>query len=196
MNDHTIPGNIAERKHVRQSQKAWKYIRDVNNTSLSDLSRIAVEDGKRKYTYGLMFREWERYASVFTALGMTGANSSRAGLLGSTSAETIFSFYALDMTGAEVSLIPAYSAFTPGRIMQTIRSEKLTDFIITDDFAQQNLINDLLANQKELGLRNIIVLHVPVAGVTVNRALRTMQETKYAYLKAFLRVQTVEALHA
>jgi hypothetical protein len=141
----------------------------VNNTSLSDLSRIAVEDGKRKYTYGLMFREWERYASVFTALGMTGA---------------------------EVSLIPAYSAFTPGRIMQTIRSEKLTDFIITDDFAQQNLINDLLANQKELGLRNIIVLHVPVAGVTVNRALRTMQETKYAYLKAFLRVQTVEALHA
>ena len=60
MNDHTIPGNIAERKHVRQSQKAWKYIRDVNNTSLSDLSRIAVEDGKRKYTYGLMFREWER----------------------------------------------------------------------------------------------------------------------------------------
>ncbi|MBR2707044.1 MAG: AMP-binding protein [Mogibacterium sp.] len=185
MNDNTMPGNIAERKQVRQSQKAWKYIRDVNNTSLSDLSRIAVEDGKRKYTYGLMFREWERYASVFTALGMTGANSSRAGLLGSTCAETIFSFYALDMTGAEVSLIPAYSAFTPARIMQTIRSEELTDFIITDDFAQQNLINDLLANQKKLGLRNIIVLHVPVAGVTVNRALRAMQETKYAYLKAF-----------
>ena len=47
MNDHIMHGNIAERKQVRQSKKAWKYIRDVNNTSLSDLSRIAVEDGNR-----------------------------------------------------------------------------------------------------------------------------------------------------
>ena len=120
----------------------------MNSTPLSGLSRLALVDGKRKYTYGLMFREWERYASVFTALGMTGANASRTGLLGSTCAETIFSFYALDMTGAEVSVIPAYSAFTPGRIMQTIRAEHLTDFIITDDFAQQNLIHELLTNQK------------------------------------------------
>ena len=185
MDDTADRGRIAARKRIRQLQKAWKYIRDVNNTSLSDLSRIAVYDGKKKYTYGLMFREWERYASVFTALGMTGEKSSRTGLLGSTCAETIFSFYALDMTGAEVSVIPAYSAFTPGRIMQTIRSEKLTDFIITDDFAQQNLIYELLTKQKELGLRNIIVLHVPVAGVTVNHALTAMQESKYAYLKAF-----------
>ena len=149
MKDFDMRSTIAERQRVKTSQNAWKFIRDVNSTPLSSLSRLALEDGKRKYTYGLMFREWERYASVFTALGMTGA---------------------------EVSVIPAYSAFTPGRIMQTIRAEHLTDFIITDDFAQQNLIHELLINQKKLGLRNVIVLHVPVAGVTVHPALTTAQE--------------------
>ena len=76
-----------KRKRVPQSQKAWKYIRDVNNTELADLSAPALIDGNRTYTYGLMFREWERYASVFSALGMTGEKGARVGLLGSTSAE-------------------------------------------------------------------------------------------------------------
>lgn len=185
MDNPAIKDQISERQRVSTSQKAWKYILDVNSVSLSNLNRIAIEDGKRKYTYGLMFREWERYASVFTALGMTEANASRTGILGSTCAETIFAFYALDMTGAQLSVIPAYNAFMPGRIMQTIREEKLTDFIITDDFAQQNLINDLLANQKALGLKNVIILHVPVFGVTVNLMLSGVQESKYSYLKSF-----------
>ena len=80
---------MAARQRISKNQKAWKYIRDVNNTSVSDLNRIAVVDGSRKYTYGLMFREWERYASVFSALGMTAEKHSRTGIFGSTSAEVI-----------------------------------------------------------------------------------------------------------
>ena len=129
------------RKRVRQSQKAWKYIRDVNNTEIADLSAAALIDGGRTYTYGLMFREWERYASVFSALGMTGEKRARVGLLGTTSAEAVFAIYGLNMVGADVSLVPAYSALFTKKITETIRSERLTDFIITDDFAQANLIN-------------------------------------------------------
>lgn len=159
------------RQSVRLDQRSWKFIRDVNSTAVIDLRRIAIRDGEKQYTYGLMFREWERYASVFSALEMTGEKNSRTGILGSTCAEVIFSFYGLNMVGTNVSIIPTYSALTPRKVMNTIREEKLTDFIITDDFAQPNLINDLLVHRKDLGLNNVIVLHVPITGVTVNKML-------------------------
>ena len=183
MHNSRIPERISARRSISQNQKAWKYIQDVNHQSIADLSRIALEDGRKQYTYGLMFREWERYASVFSALGMTGEKHSRTGILGSTCAEAIFSIYGLNMVGADVSIVPAYSALIPRKIMETIRSEHLTDFIITDDFAQINIMHELLLKRDELGLNNIIILHVPVAGATVNHALRAAQESKYAYLK-------------
>ena len=181
MNENSF---IAKRRNISRAQKAWKFLRDVNSVFLSDLSRIAVKDGSREYTYGLMFREWDRYASVFSALGITGENHSRVGILGSTCAEVIFSFYALNMTGADVSVIPTYSSLTPKKIIHTIGSEHLTEFIITDDFARANLINELLVRQKELRLRHVIVLHVPLTGVTVHKMLGTSQEAKYAHLKS------------
>ena len=94
---------LAARVRIRRAQKVWKFLRDVNNTSLSDLNRVALEDGAHSYTYGLMFREWERYASVFSALGMTGEAHSRVGLLGSTCVETIFALYGLNIVGADVN---------------------------------------------------------------------------------------------
>ena len=182
--EHTdITPQTAQRMRVPTKQKAWKYIRDVNNTALSDLRATALADGTKTYTYGLMFREWERYASVFSALGMTGEKGARVGLLGSTSAEVVFAIYGLNMVGADVSLVPAYSALFTKKITETIRSERLTDFIITDDFAQANLINDLLVQRKALGLNNVIVLHVPVTGVTVHPMATAVQEAKRAYLK-------------
>ena len=100
------------------------------------------------------------------------------------------------MVGADVSIVPAYSALFTKKITETIRSEKLTDFIITDDFAQGNLINDLLMRKKALGLNNVIVLHVPVAGVTVNPMMTAVQETKHICLKGFYRPICMEELLA
>ena len=141
---------------IKQSQKAWKYIYASNSTDSRDLNRIALRDGRTDYTYGSMFHQWERYAAVFSALGMTEENHSRVGLMGSTCAEVIFSFYGLNMTGAEVSLVPVFSSFNPKRVLKTIREEKLTDFIFTDDFPQPNLLHALFRHKKELGLRNIV----------------------------------------
>ena len=183
MSKNPITAQTEFRKKIPRSQKAWKYIRDVTNTEIGNLNKTAIEDGSRKYTYGLMFREWERYASVFSALGMTGENHARVGLLGSTSAQVVFAVYGLNMVGADVSLVPAYSALFTNKITETIRSENLTDFIVTDDFAQANLINDLLVQQRELGLKHVIVLHVPVAGVTVHPVATLVQEAKFRCLK-------------
>ena len=59
---------------------------------------------------------------------MTGEAHSRVGLLGSTCVETIFALYGLNMVGADVSVVPTYSALMPKRIIQTIRDERLPGF--------------------------------------------------------------------
>ena len=74
----------AAKRKVKKEQKAWKYLRNLNSLNSDDLNRQAVIDGNRKYTYGQMFREWERYASVFSALEMTEEQNARVGILGST----------------------------------------------------------------------------------------------------------------
>ena len=174
----------AAKREVKQDQKAWKYIREVCSLNDGDLDKVAVIDGNRKYTYKRMFREWERYASVFSALHMTEAQNARVGVLGSTCAEVTFAFYGLNMVGAQTSLVATWSAFNFERIEATIRQEKLTDFIITDDLAQPDLIGELVNKRKELGLRNVIVMHVLMGGATSMPVMTAAQEVKNVSIKA------------
>lgn len=169
---------IENRRKTDTNQQVWKYIREVNSLSDESAEMTALIDGEKRFTYRAMFDEWHRYAAVFTALGMTDADRSRVGIFGSTCSGVVFSIYGLNMTGAGVSIVPAYSAFTPSRVLQTIREENLTDLIVTDDFVQPNLLYELFINKQELGLKHIIVLHVPAEGVTVNRMLTLMQEMR------------------
>ncbi len=186
----------AEKRKVKKEQRAWKYLRELCSLNSSDLNKLAVIDGNRKYTYGRMFREWERYASVFTALDMTEEQNSRVGVLGSTCSEVIFAFYGLNMVGAQVSLVASWSAFNFTRIEETILQEKLTDFIITDDLAQPDLVRELLLKRKELGLRNVLIMHVSMAGAAAIPGMTAAQEVKYASLKAFFRPICMETLLA
>ena len=84
MDNQTMQTMTAARQRIKQGQRVWKYIHDANTASVEDFAKIAVEDGKTRYTYGRMFREWGRYASVFSALGMTLEHRARVGILGST----------------------------------------------------------------------------------------------------------------
>lgn len=172
----------AQRK-VQGKQKAWKYLRDLCSLYEGDSGKVAIIDGNRKYTYEQMFRQWERYASVFSALDMTEQQNARVGVLGSTCAEVIFSFYGLNMVGAQVSLVASWSAFNFARIEQTIRQENLTDFIVTDDLAQPDLVGELLRKRDELGLNHVIVLHVSMAGATAMPILTAAQGLKNASMK-------------
>jgi acyl-CoA synthetase (AMP-forming)/AMP-acid ligase II len=144
MDTVSIYDMTAAKRKVKKERKAWKYLRELCSIQSNDLNKPAIIDGNRTYTYGQMFREWERYAAVFTSLGMTEVQKARVGVLGSTCADVIFSFYGLNMVGAQVSLVASWSAFNFTRIRETILQEKLTDFIVTDDIAQQDLVRDLL----------------------------------------------------
>ena len=105
------------------NQKCWEYIVELNSYSAEQLDRTALIDADRKYTYRQLFRNWEYYAEVFSALGMTGQNHSRVGILGGFGAEPTIAYFALNMTGASVSLIPEFLGTDVETIKNMIREE-------------------------------------------------------------------------
>lgn len=181
---------------VNTDLQAWRYLREINSLTEARPDKTALTDGCRSYSYREMFREWERYAAVFSALGMTGENRARVGLIGSTSAEAVFAMYGLNTVGAEVSLIAVFSVFNIRKMLQTVREEKLTDIILTDDFVQPELYAELVNLKSALGLNHVIWLHVPIGGECVDQMLSYGQEYKYAYLKNALGENSMEALLA
>ena len=196
METESIFEATAAKRKVKKEQKAWKYIQEVCSMDDDGLDKLAIIDGNRKYTYKRMFREWERYASVFTALEMTEEQSARVGVLGSTCAEVTFAFYGLNMVGAQVSLVASWSAFNFERIAETVRQENLTDFIVTDDLAQPDLVRELMRRRKELGLNHVIVLHVTMAGATAMPVMTAAQEAKSMSMRTLFWPICMETLLA
>ena len=185
MKTASIYDMTAAKRKVKKEQKAWKYLRDIYGQNGKELNKLAIIDGELEYTYAQMFREWKRYAAVFTALDMTEEQSARVGVMGSPYPEVFFASYGLNMVGAQVSLVASWSSFSVSKLEESIREEKLTDFIITDEIAQPDLIHEILLKRNELGLRHVILLHVHLGGKSVSPAITAAQELKYASLKQF-----------
>ena len=145
-------------------QSIWKYIQERNAADPSHCRRTAVIDCTREYTYAQMFGEWERYARVFSALGMTEENAARVGIAGTISAEPLFAFYGLNMTGASVSML-SYPDFLPGGQWRAmVEREKLTDLVLSDIMITPEMWPAIEKAKKELGLRNILFLHSRLGG--------------------------------
>ena len=145
-------------------QKCWSFIKEMNSYSAERVDSVAVRDGYRTYTYRQMFRYWEKYAEAFSAVNITEKNHSRVGLIGVQQTETIFAFYALNMTGASVSLIYHLDLYDEKRIRTMIEREKITDLVISEVYAFPKVMKGLLRDRDLLGLRNIIVLESPMGG--------------------------------
>lgn len=164
-------------------QCVWKYVKERNTADCDQLCRTAIIDCTRTYSYGQMFTEWEHYARVFSVLGMTGKNHSRVGIAGTISAEPLFSFYGLNMTGATVSML-SYPDFLPAgqwRIMT--EKEKLTDLVLSDIMITPEMWPELQKAKEELGLRNIILLHSRLGGPCTGPAELVYNEYNYHMLK-------------
>ena len=145
-------------------QKCWKFIKELNSAGDERLDAVALIDSRRSYTYRQMFRKWERYAEVFTALNMTGAKHARVGLLSEISANAIFAFYALNMTGASVSMLPQADLSAKEHCANMIKTERLTDLVLCDTKLNPEILSWLARSREELGLGSIVVMHVPVEG--------------------------------
>ena len=161
-NFRIIQGRIS--RGTIADQKAWKFIRELNSFSEERLNAPALIDGRRKYTYRQLFRCWDRYAEVFSALGMSGKNGSRVGMTGNISAECIIAFYALNMLGVSVSMIPIEDTYDEECWCEAIKKEGITDVIMADACAWPGLLRKLSENRDRLGIRNAITLPTYVDG--------------------------------
>ncbi len=161
-------------------QPCWSFIKEMNSFSEERLESVAIRDGYRAYTYRQMFRNWQRYAEAFTGVGITGENGSRAALISTPSAESIFAIYGLNMTGATVSQIYHLDLYDEKQINSMIEREGITDLIISEIWAFPLLMKRLLNDREELGLRNIIVLESPMGGEFVIPWLEAMRKTNAA----------------
>ena len=164
-------------------QSIWKYIQERNAADPSHCRRTAVIDCTREYTYAQMFGEWERYARVFSALGMTEENAARVGIAGTISAEPLFAFYGLNMTGASVSML-SYPDFLPGGQWRAmVEREKLTDLMLSDIMITPEMWPEIEKAGKELGLRNIIFLHSRLGGPCTGPAELVYNEVNHQMLR-------------
>ncbi|MBR2706826.1 MAG: acyl--CoA ligase [Mogibacterium sp.] len=145
-------------------QKAWKFVRELNSYSEDRLNAAALIDGRRKYTYRQLFRCWDRYAEVFAAVGISEKNGSRVGMTGNISAECIIAFYALNMLGVSVSMIPIEDTYDDECWCDAMRKEGITDIIMADACAWPGLLRKLSVYREELGIRNVITLPTNVDG--------------------------------
>ena len=145
-------------------QKAWKFVRELNSFSEERLDSIALIDGRRSYSYRQMFRCWDRYAEVFTALDICEKNGSRVGMIGNVSAECINAFYALNMLGVSVSMLPVEETYDGDRWEETIEKEGITDIIAAECYAWPGLLRMISNSKKDHVLRNAIVLTTYVDG--------------------------------
>lgn len=148
---------------VKTNQKCWQFIRALNAVSDERLDSIALSDGSRDYTYRLMMRRWELYAEVFSALGICETAGSRAAMTGVPAAETMIAFYALNMTGASVSMVHISDLRDPERWARLVKEEGITDLVLADNIVDPGLIDRIVRERTELGLNRIIMLHVPPA---------------------------------
>ena len=95
---------------------------------------------------------------------MTEENAARVGIAGTISAEPLFAFYGLNMTGASVSML-SYPDFVPGGQWRTmVEREHLTDLVLSDIMVTPELWRALQNAKAELGLRNVILLHSRLGG--------------------------------
>ena len=175
-------------------QSIWSCVKERNSYSVDSLLRTALIDCTREYTYRQMFALWDKYAGVFSALGMTEENGSRVGIAGTISAEPLFAFYGLNMTGVCVSML-SYPDFLPsGQWKKMVEREKLTDLLLSDIMISPEMWPDILAAKEKFGIRNIILLHSKLGGPCAGPAELIYNEVNYHRIKGLSGVVYMDDL--
>lgn len=166
-----------------ENQKSWKYLVDVNSVSDERLNRVALITMGRSYTYRQMFRKWERYAEVFSALHITGENHSRLAIFDCGSVESSFAIYGANMTGASVTGFSAAYISSKFPLDLAIKEERITDLFINDLVINKEMLLNIAKKKLELGIRNIIVVQVPIDHEKMDQKLIDLSKKNYKELK-------------
>ena len=164
------------------AQKCYRYIRELNSGE-EQLNAVAMIDGRRRYTYRQLFRHWEYYAEVFSALDITAASHSVVGMLSAPSVESSIAFYSLNMTGACVSVFHPYDFTDEVTLRKSILAEEITDLVLESALLGPELLESIVRTKGLCSLRHIIVLHSSSAGRYAAPGMRQYGQENYRQLK-------------
>jgi len=176
------------------NQRIWQYVKERAAADPDRMYAPAIMDCAGTYTYAQMFEQWDRYARVFSALGMTGAKKSRVAIVGTISAEPIFAYYGLNMTGAGVSMFSFPDLLPGGRWKSMVEKEHITDMVISDIMVTPQMWEELKKAKAEFGLKNVILLHTRMGGPTIGYAEMMFNEFNYHALKRVPDIQIMDDL--
>ena len=199
-NTQIINSRISSGQICRQTGAG--FIKEVNSVGQARLDAVALVDRDRQYTYRQMFRCWDNYAEVFSALHMTGADHARVGILSTLSVESIMCLYALNMLGASVSMIPGFGVIRDGELKRMIEKESITDLIVADDLlsliSPVDLLPEFLKKKRseieDAGLGYVIVLHTPTYTSDKTCALFSHDSFRYQRYKDISWILLMEDL--
>ncbi len=165
------------------SQRYSDMVRELNSQSEERLNAVALTDCVREFTYRQMFRQWDKYAETFSALGISGENGSRVGVASLPFIETIFAMYALNMTGASVSLLIETATLEYKELKKTIRGEGITDLVLVDAAIKPDVYMQLRRGKQRLGLRSIIMLSVDTDSLFYLPRLQSLCRLSQAFIR-------------
>ena len=182
----TIKTRIENGKIIEQ--KIWSFIKELNSFDNEHLDAVAIYDGSREYTYRQMFRKWELYAEVFSALEITEKNQSCVGLLPDYGSEPLFAIYALNMTGASVSILHHLDYMDARNWGKIILKEGITDIVLSDTMMTPEMLESIAGLKEKDKVRNIIVLHNSGRNAYLNQAVYMKRKENYRKLKKIKNV--------
>lgn len=168
---------------IATSQKAWQYIRALNESD-ERLDAVAIADINRDYTYRQLFRWQDRYAEVFSGLGITQERGSRVGLVCSQSVMSVFTFLALNMLGVSVSAIFPDDLIAVKWLLRAVEVEGITDLVLPDAMVRPGVLHEILLHRPQLGLHNIIVVETSRQVPCPTRRAHDMLMRNYQQLRA------------
>ncbi|MCR5587779.1 MAG: AMP-binding protein [Lachnospiraceae bacterium] len=175
-------------------QKAWEMIKELNSYSEERLNSVALINGERSYTYRQMFRMWEKYAEVFSAIGISEENNSRVGLISSTDSESIITFYALNMMNVSTVMLSSLEDASSERFKMSIQKMGITDIIIAEKNANEKAVAAIMKNKLEWGIDNVVILDTVVAGPYVTERDIMKANIKYNQIKQFPSIRFMKDL--
>ncbi|MBR2743260.1 MAG: acyl--CoA ligase [Clostridia bacterium] len=175
-------------------QKSWQFIKELNSQTEAQLNAVAIVQGKREFTYRQMFRMWERYAEVFSALNITEKRRSRVVLITTPDAKAVFMIYALNMLGVSVSVANFGDLLDEELWENLIKKEGITDAVLCAQWVQPSVMERVLESKKRLGLRNIIVYQTPSGDPFAPQGYDFLNAVNYLRLKRRFDVLFMEEL--
>ncbi len=164
--------NMGEYEEL-EPQKSYEYLEEKNKNRLDN---TALSQNGKKITYGELFEDWRETAKVLSGYDVSKDNNSRVLMIMPNIMKMNSFDYAADMTGAIASFPDPTIEYD--KIRKYIEQERITDIVSLDLLYAKNLGGKEEELIKELGIRNIFVVH--------DDNFTALMPKKYKYVSSLL----------